>query len=255
MMNDWAFAGGRSAGAAVLAALVERGLAPGFVVPVDPAERDRLAALAPDSTLVSSVDGLEVRGILTCRYGLLPPERFRSLKLGAFNLHASLLPAYRGVHPISWAIVDGERETGVTLHRIDESIDTGPIALQASTLIEDNDDLHSVTARLDGLTASLAVVFLSHVRDRGEPPPMRVQPPGGSYARRRTPEDGRFDGTFTAERIRNLVRALPLPMPPAYLCDVSGRRFHVARVSAGPSETALAFRARDQIIWLEGKWV
>ena len=79
--------------------------------------------------------------IVVCAYGkILPREVLEIPEHGCWNTHASLLPKYRGASPINWAIIEGEKETGITIMLMDEGLDTGPILFQKNLFIEDEDN-------------------------------------------------------------------------------------------------------------------
>jgi methionyl-tRNA formyltransferase len=141
---------------------------------------------------------------------------------GAFNMHGSLLPRYRGRAPVNWAILKGESETGATLHEMVAKPDAGRIVDQQAVPIGEDDLAVQVAARvteaagkvlarsLPGLiagTARLTAQDLSH----------------GSYFGGRKPEDGRIDWTRPAREIHNLVRAVAPPFPGAF-SDIGGKR-------------------------------
>src|SRR5215210_9532366 len=89
-------------------------------------------------------------------YGrILPPSFLRASRLGCINMHFSLLPKYRGAAPVNWAIVRGERETGVTTMLIDEGLDTGPVLLQRATPIEEGETAPQLLERLSHTGADL----------------------------------------------------------------------------------------------------
>jgi len=104
---------------------------------------EQLRALSPDIIVVWSYSMI------------LPPEIIKLPRLGCVNLHGGILPEYRGGHVMQWAIINGERETGVTLHYINEAIDTGPIIAKAKFPIESHDDGVSVQHKLQELGATL----------------------------------------------------------------------------------------------------
>lgn len=86
---------------------------------------------------------------LVVAYGMIiKAETLKKLKIGFFNLHFSLLPSYRGADPVRWAIINGEKETGITVFKIDEGVDTGPILIQKATQIKDEEKSFELLARL-----------------------------------------------------------------------------------------------------------
>jgi methionyl-tRNA formyltransferase len=166
--------------------------------------------------------------VLVCRFNLLKPEIFNLPRLGCVNVHSSLLPQYPGVHPVSWALVNGEARTGVTIHRIDGGIDTGGIFLQKEIAIDDAHNLHSLTAELNLLSAELVVDLFSHINDHRVLPTPLLQNGRGWYARRRNEGDSRINWQQQRARtIFNLVRSLPAPYPHAFCYNSLGDKIEV----------------------------
>jgi len=235
----WAFAGCKPQGVGILSALGQDGFVPDFcVVPQDLPESDdaemRIVA-AHLSVPVHQSHRLEGFGrklaaldlLLVCRFALLPPAIFNAPGLGAVNVHSSLLPRYRGIHPVSWALINGETETGVTLHRIGEGADTGPILSQSPVAIDDSDDLWSLTAKLNAVSASSVLKLFNGIAATGDLPSARPQAGRPSMAPRRTPDDSRINWAGPAHTISNLVRALPVPLPAAFCFAGDGRRVEI----------------------------
>lgn len=148
---------------------------------------------------------------------MLPMSVLGHARLGAFNMHGSLLPKYRGRAPLNWAIVKGERETGVTLHEMVEKPDAGRIVDQEAVPIGPDDTavevFHRMTAAAQAvLERSLPALLKGDARFR------RNELSRGSYYGRRRPEDGRIDWSKNAQEIHNLVRGVAPPFPGAF-CD------------------------------------
>jgi methionyl-tRNA formyltransferase len=146
---------------------------------------------------------------------MLPMSVLRQARLGAFNMHGSLLPKYRGRAPLNWAILKGERETGVTLHEMVEKPDAGRIVDQQAVPIGPDDTALEVFRRMTDvvepvLKRSLPAIVKGHVRFK----PNDLS--RGSYYGRRRPEDGRIDWSRSAQEIHNLVRAVAPPFPGAF---------------------------------------
>ncbi|TFY99669.1 methionyl-tRNA formyltransferase [Ramlibacter rhizophilus] len=159
------------------------------------------------------------------------PKAWRELA-PAYGLHASLLPAYRGGAPLVWAMIHGERQTGITLFEFDDGVDTGPIVAQASTPIAEDDTIGTVYARIEALGERLLVESLPGLAAGTLRP--RPQPEGaGQVFAQRGPEDGRIDWHWPARRIHDFVRAQTRPYPGAFFLD-GARRVTVwaARVAA-----------------------
>lgn len=163
---------------------------------------------------VEFLRSLELDLLVTAAFGqLLRPVVLRLPRLGCINVHASLLPKYRGAAPIHWALIHGERETGVTTFLMDEGMDTGPILLQSSIPIDPDETAGELEERLSRLGAELAVETVEKLW-RGEIMP-KPQPPTGTLAPKLHKEDGRIRWEWEARKIHNLVRGLS-PRPGAY---------------------------------------
>jgi UDP-4-amino-4-deoxy-L-arabinose formyltransferase/UDP-glucuronic acid dehydrogenase (UDP-4-keto-hexauronic acid decarboxylating) len=134
---------------------------------------------------------------------------------GAYNLHGSLLPAYRGRTPVNWAIVNGEKQTGVTLHYMTVKPDAGDIVGQKAVEIEFEDTARTLYDKLCGAAREMLAVVLPLIRD-GRAPRVPQDLTKGSYYSGRRPEDGRIDWSWPAMRIYNLIRAVTEPYPGAF---------------------------------------
>ncbi len=165
---------------------------------------------------------------------LLRQQILDCASIGAFNLHPSKLPAYRGRAPINWVLVNGERETGVTLHYMVARADAGDIVGQETAAIDDSDTALSLYRKLTPLAARLIYRFHPLIVS-GRAPHVRQDLNAGSYFGRRTPADGRIDWNWPARRIFNLVRAVTHPYPGAF-CEVGGRKMFVWEASIGAED-------------------
>jgi methionyl-tRNA formyltransferase len=146
---------------------------------------------------------------------------------GAYNVHGSLLPKYRGRSPVNWAILKGEQETGATLHEMVAKPDAGRIVDQERVPIGPNDIAREV---FDRVTAAAATVL-----ERSLPAllngTVRLVPQNlaaGSYFGGRRPEDGAIDPAWPARRVHDLVRAVAPPYPGAF-CFMAGKKLRVLR--------------------------
>jgi len=146
---------------------------------------------------------------------MLPPELLAAARRGAFNLHGSLLPKYRGRAPVNWAVLKGETETGATLHEMVAKPDAGRIVDQEPVPIGPDETAGEVMAKV--AVAAEAVLRRSiHNLVSGK---ARLKPQDlskGSYFGGRRPEDGRIDWSNSALQIHNLVRAVAPPYPGAF---------------------------------------
>jgi len=145
-------------------------------------------------------------------YGKIIPEEIIN-RLNCINLHASLLPKYRGAAPIQWALINGEKTTGITTMLLDAGLDTGPILLQKKIPIQEEDTAETLSRKLAEEGADLMVKTLKGLRDGSiKPKPQQGEP---SYAPMLKKSDGLIDWTQPALKIHNLVRGL-YPWPTAY---------------------------------------
>jgi len=134
---------------------------------------------------------------------------------GAYNLHGSLLPKYRGRVPVNWAVLHGERETGASLHRMELKPDAGALVDQQAVAILPNDTAHDVFQKV---TCAAETVLLRAVPRMlaGTHTETPLDLAAGSYFGGRRPEDGRIDWEQGAWQVHNLIRAVAPPYPGAY---------------------------------------
>jgi methionyl-tRNA formyltransferase len=164
---------------------------------------------------VEYLRALGVDGMVVVGYGQIIPQSVIDLApLGIINVHASLLPKYRGAGPIQWAIVNGETRTGVTTMRIDAGLDTGDILLAAETEIAPEETAVELGRRLSRMGADLLVETLAGL-ERGAIVPRKQDPAQATYAPLLKKEEGLIDWRQAASAIHNRVRGLQ-PWPGAY---------------------------------------
>ncbi|HYU46124.1 MAG TPA: methionyl-tRNA formyltransferase [Terriglobales bacterium] len=198
--------------------------------------RDRLAAIRSDAIIVVG-------------YGrIIPPWMIDLPRFGNLNLHASLLPKYRGAAPIQWAIANGESTTGVTTMLIDAGLDTGDILLQRELPIELDDTAETLSPKLAAVGAELMVETLRGL-ESGHVRPLPQDHSTATLARILKKEDGRIDFARTANEICNRLRGFQ-PWPGAYTSLKSKTlRVHKAR----PSERSVRLDPGE--IAVEGAWL
>jgi len=146
---------------------------------------------------------------------LVKPAILEIPRAGCLNLHGSLLPAYRGRCPINWALVNGEKETGVTLHSMTPAPDAGDIVSQRKVAISDDDTAKSLHVKLTKASSDMLDEVLPHIKD-GTAPRMAQDDSKATYYGGRRPRDGEIDWTKGSDEIRNLVRAVTRPYPGAF---------------------------------------
>jgi methionyl-tRNA formyltransferase len=190
-------------------------------------------------TAAAKIGTLKPSIIYSFSYRHLIPENVLALApLGAFNLHPSLLPAYRGRAPVNWVLVNGERETGVTLHHMVARADAGDIVGQRAVAIDDSDNALTLYRKLVPLGVEL-VEDLHPKIIAGNPPRRKMDISKGSYFGRRKPEDGRIDWRWPARRIFNLVRGVTHPYPGAF-CFAGGKKLMIWEAKIGAETGTLA---------------
>jgi methionyl-tRNA formyltransferase len=145
---------------------------------------------------------------------MLKRELLEIPKRGAFNMHGSLLPKYRGRVPVNWAIIRGETETGATLHWMTEKPDNGDIVAQQAVPILPNDTAHEVFQKVT-VAAEIALNGVMPTLLAGTAPRVKQDLSKGGYFGGRKPEDGVIDWSQSAQQIHDLVRAVAPPYPGA----------------------------------------
>jgi methionyl-tRNA formyltransferase len=178
----------------------------------------------------------QVDAAVVVAYGrILPADFLDAARYGCINVHFSLLPKFRGAAPVNWAIVEGERETGVTTMRIVEKLDAGPILLQRATRIGESETAPELMERLAGLGANLLSETLKGL-DEIELQPQRDE--DATFAPMLKRETGRIDWTMKAVAIDRRVRGFQ-PWPNAYTI-LNSRRLIIHRAAAEPFQQVSA---------------
>ena len=211
------------------------------------AQELKLPILQPEKVrepaMIAALRAAQPESIVVVAYGQLLPETILDLPShGCINLHASLLPKYRGAAPIPWAIIRGETTTGVSIIRIEGRLDAGPLLLQQAEPIEPRDTAGTLGERLAVLGAELLCRALEQV-GRGTAHAVPQDERLATYAPKLTPEDARLDWAREARALDSLIRGL-LPEPGA-VTRFGGRRVKVLEAIVevardGPPGTVLA---------------
>lgn len=164
--------------------------------------------------------------IVVVAYGKILPEKILSLpKFGCINVHASLLPKYRGAAPIQWALINGEKVTGITTMLMDKGLDTGDILLRSELEIKADDNSETLFKRLSELGAKTLIDTIKGMRE-GKIKPV-PQTGKASYAPPLKKEDGKIDWNRTADELFNFVRGM-YPWPSAF-CYLNNERIKIIR--------------------------
>jgi methionyl-tRNA formyltransferase len=158
---------------------------------------------------------------------MLKPALLAVPRRGAFNVHGSLLPKYRGRAPVNWAVLNGEAETGATLHEMVEEPDAGRIVDQEAVAILPDELAVDVFRKVTGAAERVVRRGLPKLIDGSAVLRAQDSSKGGYFGGRR-PEDGRIDWSAPAKKVHDLVRAVAPPYPGAF-ADVEGKRLRVLR--------------------------
>ena len=170
--------------------------------------------------------------ILSLYYrNFIPPSIFKLAKLGAYNMHGSYLPAYRGRAPLNWSIINGEDHCGVTLHVLEEGFDTGDMLDRQRVEIAPDEYVADVTPRITKAAVEVLGRSLESLLS-GNPKLEKQDLSKVSYFGKRTPGMGRIDFSKSAREVFNLVRAVSRPFPGAFF-DLNGKRIRVWRGHVG----------------------
>ncbi len=155
---------------------------------------------------------------------ILPDEMLEDPPLGAFNVHGSLLPKFRGRAPVNWAVVKGETQTGATLHRMRTRADAGEIVDQEAVPIGPDDTAVEVQKRVTAAAVAVLARRLEELKDGTAPEVPQDESKATRFGRRR-PEDGRIDWSRPAKEVHDLVRGVTHPFPGAFTDLFGGKTF------------------------------
>ena len=199
----------------------------------------------PDSLksyLKLEVSNIDV--IVVAAYGLILPELFLNYpRLGCINVHASLLPRWRGAAPIQRAIMEGDKETGITIMKMDGGLDTGQIISQEAIPIKDDSDFKAVHDKLSYLGSNMIVTALNELSEGKYV--LRNQSEGGvTYAKKITKNEERISFNDTAVSVRNHIKGLS-PYPCGYI-EYVGERIKIIKAQADMSKKGRAGYILDQ---------
>ena len=184
------------------------------------ASKHGIPAFAPEDinhpVWVNRIKALEPDFIFSFYYrSLIKADLLNVPKMGCVNLHGSLLPQYRGRVPINWAIINGEKETGVTLHYMTEKADAGDIIAQERIAIADDDNAKTVFDKAVAAAKNMLDKNLPLLRD-GNAPRVAQDDSKATVFGGRTPADGEIDWKKSAVQVNNLIRAVTKPYPGAF---------------------------------------
>ena len=200
-----------------------------FVTPEDP----------NSAKLLSQVQAAKPDFIFSFYYRhMLPVGLLSEARYGAYNMHGSLLPKYRGRVPINWAVLHGETETGATLHEMAAKPDAGAIVAQTAVPILPDDTAHEVFCKVV-VAAEQTLWNVLPAMLAGRTPKLPNDLSKGSYFGGRKPEDGRIDWKKPAQQVHNLVRTVAPPYPGAFE-EIAGDKITLARTRLVPTSARAA---------------
>lgn len=181
------------------------------------AELHQIAVLQPTTLknpeIQAQLSAIQADVMVVAAYGLLLPQTVLTIpRLGCLNIHASLLPRWRGAAPIQRALLAGDRETGISIMQMDAGLDTGGVLLESSVAISDEDNAGTLHDKLAGLGASLIVEALEKMA-RGELTVQAQHEADATYAAKLTKQEARLDWHKSADELARAVRAYnPFPV-------------------------------------------
>ncbi len=177
--------------------------------------------------IVAQLTALEPDFLFSFYYRLMLKAPLLALPShGAYNMHGSLLPKYRGRAPVNWAVLHGAPETGATLHEMALKPDAGDILAQAAVPILPDDDAKTVFDKVTDAAQRALTTVLPRLLD-GSAPRTPQNLAQGSYFGGRSPEDGRIHWEYNTRAIHNLVRAVAPPYYPGAFFDIAGKRIRL----------------------------
>jgi methionyl-tRNA formyltransferase len=173
-----------------------------------------------EENFLQELQALDANLQIVVAFRMLPEVVWKMPKLGTFNLHASLLPNYRGAAPINWAIINGDTKTGVTTFFIDDKIDTGAIILSSDTDIGADENVGQLHDRLMVLGSGLVLETLSLIENGNVKTNIQKDNPDSKTAYKLNKDNCKIDWTKSAVEINNLIRGLnPYPSAWCYFGD------------------------------------
>lgn len=209
-----------------------------------------------DQELLDQLKAADPDVIVACNWRTwIPPQVFALPKRGTLNVHDSLLPKYAGFSPLIWALLNDEKEVGVTAHMMDDTLDAGDIVLQRSVPVGPRDTTADLFQKTLDLFGPITVDGLAEIAS-GRTDFTRQDRSQASFFHKRAEEDLRIDFTWTAEELDRLVRAQCAPYPSAF-CFHRGQRLEIieADVSAevyGGTPGRIFYREGDGVTVVAG---
>ncbi|MGB9628200.1 MAG: methionyl-tRNA formyltransferase [Thermodesulfobacteriota bacterium] len=203
-----------------------------------------------DENFYESLRAFQPDLMIVVAYGQILPKSVLDIpKYGAINVHASLLPKYRGASPIAWAILKGEKRTGVTTIKMDEGMDTGDILLQKAIAIGETENFESLHDRLALLGAEILMETLEKMK-KGDLTPIPQDHSEATFAPSFKKEDGRIDWKREAKEIDCQIRALN-PWPGAFT-EWNGR---LLKIFSGEIRQGRSKGEAGKVVWVASDFI
>ncbi len=181
--------------------------------------------------LYEDLKALEPDLFVVVAFRILPQQLYTLPRLGSINIHASLLPRYRGAAPINWALINGERETGLTSFYLKQTVDTGDIISQQTVLVSESDNYDSLYSRLSEIAGPFLLKTLELI-ERDTVDPTRQDNTQVCPAPKLTPDDALINFDLPAEKVRNFIRGMST-RPGAY-CTFRGKKIKIYQCVVAP---------------------
>lgn len=187
-----------------------------------------------DPDFYDKLEALEADLFVVVAFRILPPKLLELPSKGSINLHASLLPKYRGAAPIHWAVMNGEQQTGCSVFFLDEQVDTGQLIAQQSTDIDINETTGDVYNRLKEMGSDLLVESVDKIADEGYELSQQNHDKATPAPKLFT-DDCKIDFDQPARKVHNKIRGLS-PFPTAW-ATLDGKKFNIYRSQIGPDQS------------------
>jgi methionyl-tRNA formyltransferase len=212
-----------------------------FRRPAGIAEMKNIPVYTPDNlkepALVKMIAGMKPDVIFSFYYrNMIPVEILAIPVIGAFNLHGSLLPKFRGRCPVNWVLIEGERKTGLTLHSMVEKPDAGDIVIQKPVDISFDDNASTLFMKMVREAKTLMKEILPHIQNGSFPRISQTSLGPSSYFGGRGPEDGLIGWQKDAVSLYNLTRATTHPYPGAFTY-LEGKKFFIWKAHPEEGQT------------------
>ena len=200
-----------------------------------------------DHEEINFISDKEIDIIIVAAYGLILPERILKIpKYGCLNVHASLLPKWRGAAPIQRSIMAGDKKTGISYMLMDKGLDTGPVILQKETEIGENDNFLKVHDSLSLIASqTISETILQFIE--GKLATIEQNDDIASYADKIEKHETKIDWNLTAKEIRNLIYSLS-PLPGAWTITKEGKRLKILSASIEEAKGEIAVLGENQIL-------